>query len=112
VQTCVVTLDPFPATIREPVDVVFAPEEVVARVESESARFADESVDIADTPDPPDPIIGGYIDLGAVAAEFLTLGLDPYPRKPGATFDGSIAAHSDGRPESPFAMLERLKSGK
>jgi len=36
--------------------------------------------------DPPDPIINGQIDLGALAAEFLVLNLDLYPRKPGATF--------------------------
>ena len=29
------------------------------------------------------------IDLGALAAEFLALGLDPYPRKPGVAFDGA-----------------------
>ena len=34
----------------------------------------------------PDEIMDGQIDLGALAAEFLVLGLDPYPRKPGADF--------------------------
>ena len=37
--------------------------------------------------EPPDEIVNGKIDLGAVAAEFLALGLDPYPRKPGVDFD-------------------------
>ncbi len=37
--------------------------------------------------DPPDPIIDGKIDLGALAAEFFALGLDPYPRKPGVAVD-------------------------
>ena len=36
-----------------------------------------------DDEDEPDPIIDGKIDLGALAAEFFALGLDPYPRKPG-----------------------------
>ena len=31
-------------------------------------------------------MIDGKIDLGALAAEFFALGLDPYPRKPGAEF--------------------------
>ena len=30
----------------------------------------------------PEPLIGGIVDLGALATEFLILGLDPYPRKP------------------------------
>jgi hypothetical protein len=34
----------------------------------------------------PDPIVDGKIDLGALAAEFMILGLDPYPRKPGVDF--------------------------
>ena len=36
--------------------------------------------------EPPDEIVNGQIDLGAITAEFLVLGLDPYPRKPGVDF--------------------------
>ena len=36
--------------------------------------------------EPPDEIVNGQIDLGALTAEFLALGLDPYPRKPGVDF--------------------------
>ena len=56
--------------------------------------------------EPPDEIAGGHVDLGALTAEFLALGLDPYPRKPGVDFnfeDGST------KPDSPFAALGRLK---
>ena len=49
------------------------------------ARPADEAVELADE-DRPDPVVDGKIDLGAVAAEFFALGLDPYPRKPGVEF--------------------------
>ena len=41
---------------------------------------------LLDGEDAPDPIVDGKIDLGALAAEFLALGLDPYPRKPGVAF--------------------------
>ena len=34
----------------------------------------------------PERLIGDVVDLGALATEFLILGLDPYPRKAGATF--------------------------
>ncbi len=37
--------------------------------------------------EPPEPLVGGTVDLGAIATEFLILGIDPYPRKPGAEFD-------------------------
>ena len=48
--------------------------------------------------DEPDPIIGGKIDLGALAAEFFALGLDPWPRKPGAAFQWP---DDEGTPHPP-----------
>jgi uncharacterized metal-binding protein YceD (DUF177 family) len=84
-QTCVVTLDPLKARVKEELDVRFAPpEDERARKPVEAAdEIADLSAD-----DPPDRIEDGRIDLGALAAEFLALGLDPYPRKPGAKLEG------------------------
>ena len=50
----------------------------------------------------------GAVDLGAIATEFLLLGIDPYPRKPGAVFEAPPA----GDPAShPFAALAALKKG-
>ena len=57
--------------------------------------------------DPPDPIVDGKIDLGALAAEFVALALDPYPRKPGARFE-PVDVEPD-RERIPFAGLARLK---
>ena len=54
---------------------------------------------------------GGVIDLGAVATEFLILGIDPYPRKPGAVFAAPPAAPGEAA-EHPFAALAALKSRK
>jgi len=45
-------------------------------------------------------------DLGAVATEFLMLGIDPYPRKPWAEF-AAPKVDSDGA--HPFAALAALK---
>ena len=54
----------------------------------------------------PEPLIGGVVDLGALATEFLILGLDPYPRKPGAVFEPP----QDVKPDpGPFAALAGLK---
>jgi uncharacterized metal-binding protein YceD (DUF177 family) len=83
-HTCVVTLEPFEATVDEAVDVRFAPEP-----EEDSGRRAARetlSLSLADEDDP-DPVIDGKIDLGALTAEFFALGLDPYPRKPGVVFE-------------------------
>jgi uncharacterized metal-binding protein YceD (DUF177 family) len=95
-QICVVTLDPFDSTVEEQVEVDFA----------ESAGMPAEPPTEMHEYEPPDEIVNGQVDLGALTAEFLALGLDPYPRKPGVDFnfeDGSA------KPDSPFAALGRLK---
>jgi Large ribosomal RNA subunit accumulation protein YceD len=100
-QICVVSLEPFPARVDEAVDVRFAP-----RTATDSRPLPGKETltfSLADE-DEPDPVIDGKIDLGALAAEFFALGLDPYPRKPGATFDPPDES-SDG--DSPFAALRR-----
>ena len=56
--------------------------------------------------DDTEPLIDGKIDLGAIATEFLIVGLDPYPRKPGAVFQPPVDATPD---EGPFAALGALK---
>lgn len=56
--------------------------------------------------DDADPIQNGTIDLGEVVTETLALDLDPYPRKPGETFDAHVEDDgSDDKAESPFAAL-------
>jgi uncharacterized protein DUF177 involved in 23S rRNA accumulation len=102
-QTCVVTLEPMESELRERVDLLFAPPAVSSTAgESEVTMRLDER-------EPPDTLSDGAADLGAVATEFLLLGIDPYPRKPGATFEFASA----GDPEShPFAALSALKMGK
>jgi hypothetical protein len=56
----------------------------------------------------PDPIVDGKIDLGALAAEFFALGLDPYPRKPGVEFEPPVEEEEDK--ESPFSALRRAST--
>lgn len=107
-QTCIVSLDPFEAAVEEPVDLQFMPE---GGIEAWIARHRpDPSLDLAYDVDPPDAIVDGKVDLGAVTAEFLALGLDPYPRKPGIAFEPDPAAAE--KDPSPFAALARLKEAR
>jgi uncharacterized metal-binding protein YceD (DUF177 family) len=98
-QTCVVTLEPLENEIDESIDLVFAPAAAAPPV-------GEVEVSVADAPE---PLVGGVVDLGAIATEFLILGLDPYPRKPDAIFQppagGDDTAH-------PFAVLAALKKGR
>jgi uncharacterized metal-binding protein YceD (DUF177 family) len=99
-QTCVVTLEPIENDIEEAVDLVFAPLAAGASAAPPAVRVRSK------TGDPPEPLVDGTIDLGAIATEFLILGINPYPRKAGAKFDAPRG--DDGGPH-PFAALEALK---
>jgi uncharacterized metal-binding protein YceD (DUF177 family) len=95
-QTCVVSLEPVENEVVEPIDLLFTPE---------GAQLGGgETID----DDAPEPLVDGAADLAAVATEFLLLGLDPYPRKPGAKFEAPSAAEAGG---GPFDALKALKKG-
>lgn len=110
-QSCTVTLDPFPVALKVPLKLDFAPEEPLVprrREVPEGTGEIDVEVRLNEE-DPPEPIVDGTIDLGAVTLEFLALALDPYPRKPGAVFAEPAPEEPS---ESPFAKLARLKQGE
>lgn len=100
VQTCVVTLDPVEESVVEAVDVTLVPAERHAR-----SREREVIVD-PEGEDGPEVYANGLIDLGAIAAEHLALGLDPYPRKGDARFE----THEEDRDPSPFAPLSSILS--
>ena len=55
-----------------------------------------------------EPLIGNSVDLGLLATEFLMLGIDPYPRKPGVAFDApEAAADPAGHPFAALAALQK-----
>lgn len=108
-QICVVSLEPFDTELREAVDGSFAPAPDAREVERRLAQAAklagSEGLMLSETPDPPDLIVNGLFDLGALTAEFLALGLDPYPRKPGAEFVDPAAPDGGEDAGKPFAAL-------
>ena len=107
-QVCVVTLEEFASDLSEPVDVRFAPAAEVEALEvAQAARPAAQDDEVE--PDLPDPIVAGRIDLGALTAEILVLGLDPYPKKPGVAF-AEPEAETPDEAASPFAALRGLTS--
>jgi uncharacterized metal-binding protein YceD (DUF177 family) len=104
-QTCVVTLEEIENDIDESIDLIFAPPEQIPLMAAlvDEAEESDE-----ETPDPPEPIENGTIDLGRVATDALYLAVDPYPRKPGAVFEPMVEGPD---PEDhPFAALKALKA--
>ena len=105
-QTCVVTLDPIENEINEAIDLMFAPSEQIRSLSAlvdEAAQSEDEEV-----PDRPEPIVDGVIDLGRLATDALFLAIDPYPRRPDATFD--LPPEIMDPADHPFAALKALQS--
>ena len=106
-QTCVVTLEPVAGRI----DAIFE------RLYGPTAADDEEGGDVFLEPDeqePPEPIRDGVVDLGEAVAEQLALELDPFPRAPGAEFEGFSTARQEGDDaesgQGPFAALARLKN--
>lgn len=107
VQTCVVTLEPVPAKVDEPIDLTFA------RNVDAIAEFVD--------PEEAEPLEGETLDLGELVAEELSLGLDPYPRSPdidpaalelgpGATYStDDEPSEETPRGNRPFEVLAGLR---
>jgi uncharacterized metal-binding protein YceD (DUF177 family) len=107
-QSCVVTLDP----VSSHIDVEFSRLYGEGEALEAALQALDADVDLdADIEDEPDPIEGGVIDAGEAVAEELALSLDPFPRKPGASLDGSPWAATEDAQEKPhpFAGLLKLR---
>lgn len=106
VQTCVVTGDPLMTELAFDVDLTFAEDaDPLAGLNmSEEDVLTDPEIE------EPDPIVDGKIDVGEAAVEELALNIPPYPRTPGAVFEG-IDTDEDGgnERENPFAALSSLK---
>jgi hypothetical protein len=101
-QNCVVTLEPVENAVEEAVDLDFAPGQAM-----ETDKKAKTARKRAGADDPPEPLVDGMLDLGALATEFLILGIDPYPRKIGVAF---AAPKVEDTGEHPFAALQALKN--
>ena len=112
-QVCVVTLEPVENEIREVVDLVFASGigEPQAGADATDTLGESEDLDSQEQGDlsagePPETLVDGTVDLGSLAVEFLLLGIDPYPRKPGVVFEATSIGDASSH---PFAALAKLK---
>lgn len=101
-QACVVTLDPVDSTIHATFERRFLPADMIDPDGDAEEVFVDPEGE-----DPPEPLTH-ELDLGEIVAEELALNLDPYPRKPGISFEEKPEAPPEPK-ANPFAKLARLK---
>jgi hypothetical protein len=104
-QVCVVTLEPIENEVEEHVDLTFAP--AAPNVADDDCQGDRQPNSLAVDEDVPEVLVGGVVDLGVIVIEFLTLGIDPYPRRPGVEFSSPAADDKSGH---PFAALAALKN--
>jgi hypothetical protein len=88
VQLCVVTLEPLPVTVDQPLDRRF----LTLGGPGPTGKAAEVEVD--PLVEEPEPVAGGRLDLGELLVEELALALDPYPRaaQPEIDLPGEVAA--------------------
>jgi len=111
-QVCTLTAEPMNSTISETFDERFYPQD-----RDKNRRQSEAVIDVEATDDY-ESYAGDTVDLGALVVEYLTLAVDPYPKRPGAvlpqeTGDDGLAETDRSRPVSPFAKLEgRFTAGE
>ncbi|WP_296597268.1 DUF177 domain-containing protein [Phenylobacterium sp.] len=103
-QVCGVSLEPFEQPLAGEIDVRVVPAGSPHAVSHEGPEV---ELDL-DAPDAPDVLSGDAIDVAAYVVEHLALEIDPFPRKPGATFDYQAPEEET----SPFAALKKLHEPK
>ena len=104
VQTCVVSLQDVHARVEGHFDTFFT--------EETEKLGPDLDLTIDDDDTSPEMIAKGMIDLGEVVAQYLALELDPYPRAPGVSLAAQLAEIGAEVKNSPFRVLEGLKSAE
>jgi uncharacterized metal-binding protein YceD (DUF177 family) len=103
-QVCGVSLEVFEQPVEGEIDARAVP---AGSPNAASAEGGELELD-PDAADPPDVLAGDAVDVAAYVVEHLALEIDPFPRKPGVSFDYAPPADET----SPFAALQKLKDQK
>ncbi|MFV2092368.1 MAG: DUF177 domain-containing protein, partial [Hyphomicrobiales bacterium] len=103
-QICTLTAEPMTTEISETFDDRFYPED-----RDEKKRQAEAIIDVEATSDY-ETFAGDTVDLGVLAVEYLTLAVDPYPKRSGAVLqvdpsNDDVSGEPETRTDSPFARL-------
>lgn len=103
VQSCIVTLADVPARLDFLIEVIACKQRAIQNttadhlldLEEEDIEFIDEN---------------GCIDIGEIAAQYLSLNLDPYPRASGVPAARSNEPSDEPDTKNPFLVLQKLKN--
>lgn len=119
VQQCVVTLEPVVTHIEETFDAYFADTERVipfARAQKKAGGEPEQANEVeapmVEEHEEPEPLDNGCVDLGELAAQYLSLGMPAYPKKEGVRHELTDEDIEAGRNPSPARRnpFEALKN--
>lgn len=118
-QSCVVSLVPVMASVEDEFEGWFGDKTSAvsfakARTEREAKKGHSEAEVLEESVDP-EPIIGGMVDIGELATQYLSLAIDPYPRAEGVSAEfmaeppGSKKDEGASLRKNPFEALKDWK---
>jgi uncharacterized metal-binding protein YceD (DUF177 family) len=99
-QACVVSLKDVPDHVEMEIHIILRPE-------THHSFTHEEDIDLTEERDV-DFFSNDAIDLGEIAAQYLSLGLNPYPRS--ETVINSVEEKESTQKKNPFDILKKLKS--
>ncbi len=100
-QSCVATTQRVDSSLEEPFDLLFRPRPEAVGPEEE-IELSEGELDVIFHG-------GAAVDIGEAVAETLSLGLDPYPRAPGAEQALKAAGIKSEEEAGPFGALAALR---
>ncbi len=119
VQECVVTGEPLDSIIEEQIEAWYADHDKAipfARAQQKIKAIEEgDEVQMLDEKDDPEAMIDGQVDLGEVVVQFLSLAINPYPKKDGLPDMGEVELGADKKPTqpslrpNPFAALKNWR---
>jgi hypothetical protein len=104
IRLCGVSLEPYEESVSEPLRIRYLPPDSANLPRHDGVEV---TVDL-DAEDPPEAGASEGVDLAALVVETLSLGLSPFARKPGVSFE----APQENVELSPFAVLARLTGAR
>ena len=109
VQTCVITVEPLSTHLHASLERLYGPRENGAETDAPEDSV---TVIAPDAEEPQEPFVDGAIDIGEAVAEQVAIELDPFPRAPGAVYEGQSSDSDEsgeaGESRRPFADLKDL----
>ena len=105
-QISVISGDIIPTAINADIDTYLTDKTNIVDFDQQK----EDEYEIKDEKDDPESIQNGEIDLGEIAAQFLGLSLDDYPRAEGEETGDYIEVKPEDAKPNPFAVLKDLKT--